>query len=149
MRNRPPALPALRVGIPARWAASGCARLPCSSPMRAGGAGPPRPGAVPAPGDWAADKCRELPGVPGELAFAARPRLAAAMLQRARGAGMPARWVAAGEVYGGRDLRTRIRELGYDYAIAVPAGHRVTTPAGRLTVTSLLDRLPADDQLIP
>jgi SRSO17 transposase len=55
---------------------------------------------------------------------------------------MPARRVAAGEVYGGRDLRTRIRELGYDYAIAVPASHRVTTPAGRFTVTSLLDRLP-------
>ena len=55
---------------------------------------------------------------------------------------MPARWVAADEVYGGRDLRTRIRELGYDYAIAVPASHRVSTPAGRFTVTSLLARLP-------
>ena len=64
------------------------------------------------------------------------------MLERAREAGMPARWVAADEVYGGRDLRTRIRELGYDYAIAVPASHRVTTPAGRFTVTSLLGRLP-------
>ena len=95
------------------------------------------------PRDWAADdERRELTGVPDELAFATKPQLAAAMLERAREAGMPARWVAADEVYGGRDLRTRIRELGYDYAIAVPASHRVTTPAGRFTVTSLLDRLP-------
>ena len=50
--------------------------------------------------------------------------------------------VAADEVYGGHDLRSRIRELGYDYAVAVPASHRVTTPAGRFTATSLLARLP-------
>jgi hypothetical protein len=36
----------------------------------------------------------------------------------------------------------RIRELGYDYAVAVPASHRVTTPAARFTATSLLARLP-------
>ena len=64
------------------------------------------------------------------------------MLERAREAGMPARWVAADEVYGGHDLRSRIRELGYDYAVAVPASHRVTTPAGRFAATSLLARLP-------
>jgi len=86
------------------------------------------------PRDWAADdERRELTGVPDELAFATKPQLAAAMLERAREAGMPARWVAADEVYGGRDLRTRIRELGYDDAIAVPASHRVTTPADRWT----------------
>lgn len=55
---------------------------------------------------------------------------------------MPARQVAADEVYGGRDLRTRIRELGYGYAVAVPASHRVTTPAGRFTASSLVARLP-------
>jgi len=93
--------------------------------------------------DWAADdERRELTGVPDELVFATKPQLAATMLERAREAGMPARWVAADEVYGGRDLRTRMRELGYDYAVAVPASHRVTTPAGRFTITSLLARLP-------
>jgi SRSO17 transposase len=93
--------------------------------------------------EWAADdERRELTGVPDELAFATKPQLAAAMLERARAAGIPARWVAADEVYGGRDLRTRIRELGYDYAVAVPASHRVATPAGRFTAASLLARLP-------
>ena len=64
------------------------------------------------------------------------------MLEPAREAGMPARWVAADEVYGGCDIRTRIRELGCGYAVAVPASHRVTTPAGRFTATALLARLP-------
>jgi SRSO17 transposase len=64
------------------------------------------------------------------------------MLERARKAGIPARWVSADEVYGGRDLRTRIREVGYDYTVSVAASHRVTTPAGRSAVTSLLARLP-------
>jgi hypothetical protein len=35
------------------------------------------------------------------------------MLERAREVGIPARQVAADEVYGGHDLRIRIRELGY------------------------------------
>uniref|UniRef100_UPI003D71F0BE IS701 family transposase n=1 Tax=Actinacidiphila sp. bgisy167 TaxID=3413797 RepID=UPI003D71F0BE len=95
------------------------------------------------PKDWAADdERRELTGVPDELVFATKPELAAGMLARARAAGLPARWVAADEVYGGRELRYRMRELGYDYAIAVPAGHHVTTPAGRFSVTALLARLP-------
>ncbi len=85
---------------------------------------------------------RELTGVPDELAFAIKLQLAATMLERARKAGIPARWVAADEVYCGHDLRIRIRELGYDYAVAVPASHRVTTSAGRFTATSLLARLP-------
>ena len=81
--------------------------------------------------NWAADdERRELTGVPDELAFATKPQLAATMLERARQAGVPARWVAADEIYGGHDLRTRIRELGYGYAVTVPARHRVTTPAG-------------------
>ena len=42
--------------------------------------------------DWAADdERRELTGVPDELAFAAKPQLAAAMLERAHQADLPAR----------------------------------------------------------
>ena len=93
--------------------------------------------------DWAADEeRRELTGVPDGLGFATKPELAAGLLARARTSGLPARWVAADEVYGGRDLRTRIRELGYDYAIAVPASHRVTTAIGRLSATDVLAKLP-------
>ena len=92
--------------------------------------------------DWAADDERgELTGVRTNWR-PAKPQLAATMLERAREARTPARWVAADEVYGGHDLRTRIRELSYDYTVAVPASHRVTSPACRFTATSLLARLP-------
>jgi len=58
--------------------------------------------------DWAVDdERRELTGVPDELAFTTKPKLAAMMLERTREAGMPARQVAADKVYGGHDLRTR------------------------------------------
>jgi len=93
--------------------------------------------------DWAFDdERRELAGVPDEVAFATKPQQAAVMLARARAQGFPARWVAADEVYGGRDLRLCIRELGFDYAIAVPATHRVTTPAGRFDTAAVLAKLP-------
>jgi SRSO17 transposase len=93
--------------------------------------------------DWASDEeRRELTGVPDDIGFATKPELAAGLLARARMAALPARWVAADEVYAGRELRTRIRELGYDYAIAVPAGHRAATPIGRLSTTDVLAKLP-------
>ena len=93
--------------------------------------------------DWAFDdERRALAGVPDELAFATKPQQAAVLLARARAQGIPARWVAADEVYGGRDLRLRIRELGFDYAIAVPATHRVSTPAGRFETAAVLAKLP-------
>lgn len=87
-------------------------------------------------------KTSSLAKVPDELAFATKPQQAAAMLTRARAQGFPARWVAADEVYGGRDLRLRIRELRFDYAIAVPATHRVSTPAGRFETPAVLAKLP-------
>ena len=93
--------------------------------------------------DWAGDdERRELAHVPGELCFATKPQLAAMLLERARDLGLPARWVAADEVYGGCDLRMRMRELGYDYTVAVPSGHYVTTRAGRFTAAALAARLP-------
>ncbi len=93
--------------------------------------------------DWAGDdERRELAHVPDELCFATKPQLAAMLLERARDLGLPARWVAADEVYGGRDLRMRIRELGYDYTMAVQSDHYVTTRAGRFTAAALTARLP-------
>ncbi|MEY9996993.1 SRSO17 transposase [Streptomyces sp. V4I8] len=92
---------------------------------------------------WAADEERRLlTHVPDETLFATKPQLAAAMLQRVRALGIPARWLAGDEVYGGRELRRHARALGLDYALAVRADHRVTTPAGRFTATELAARLP-------
>ncbi|MEN8654564.1 transposase [Streptomyces sp. 21So2-11] len=93
---------------------------------------------------WAADdERRELAGVPDETAFATKPQLAGDMLEAAHASGIRTTWVAADEVYGGRELRARIRTLGYGYAIAVPTSHRVTTPGGgKSKVTALLERVP-------
>lgn len=95
-------------------------------------------------GDWAADdERRELTGVPDTTGFATKPQLAGDMLEGAHAAGIRAGWVAADEVHGGRELRARIRALGYGYAIAVPTSHSVTTPGGGKTkVAVLLERVP-------
>ncbi|WP_258382861.1 IS701 family transposase [Streptomyces sp. NTH33] len=96
------------------------------------------------PACWAEDEERRLlRHVPDEIGFATKPQLAAAMLQRARDLGIPARWFAGDEVYGGLELRRTARSLGFDYALAVKADHRVTTGAGRFTVTALAAKVPA------
>ena len=59
------------------------------------------------PKEWAEDSARrEEVGVPEEVRFATKGKLAKKMLKRALGAGVPARWVVADTVYGtARGLR--------------------------------------------
>jgi SRSO17 transposase len=65
------------------------------------------------PADWAADEeRRELAGVPDEVVFATKPELAGRLLRHARDRGVRAAFTVGDEVYGGLDLRRRIRELG-------------------------------------
>jgi SRSO17 transposase len=53
------------------------------------------------PEEWAEDKeRRERAGVPEEIGFVTKPKLARGMLQRAFGAGVEAAWVVADSVYG-------------------------------------------------
>ncbi|MGH3782441.1 MAG: IS701 family transposase, partial [Pseudonocardiaceae bacterium] len=53
------------------------------------------------PKSWTSDPARcAAAGVPDDVGFATKPRLAATVLGRALDAGVPARWVAADEVYG-------------------------------------------------
>jgi SRSO17 transposase len=98
-------------------------------PSTSGRTGPPTKNAV-------------LTGVPDDIEFATKPQLAAAMLQRVRDLGIPARWLAGDEVYGGHELRRTARTLGFDYVLAVRADHRVDTAVGRLAVTELAARVP-------
>ena len=81
------------------------------------------------PKGWAADEeRRELAGVPDEVEFATKPQLAAAMLTHAHAhaRGFGAGFVAGDEVYGGRDLRRTVRDLGMGYVMAVKHDHTVT-----------------------
>ncbi|RYC28781.1 IS701 family transposase [Lichenibacterium minor] len=54
------------------------------------------------PKDWAKDRLRRAEArIPDELAFATKPMLGLAMLERARAAGVPFAWVTGDSVYGG------------------------------------------------
>ena len=51
------------------------------------------------PEEWAADdERRRVAGVPGDVAFATKPKLGRALLERAVAAGVPGAWVAADSV---------------------------------------------------
>ena len=69
------------------------------------------------PEGWAGDADRRAgAGVPGGVTFTTKPKLGAAMLERALDAGVPCAWVAGDSVYGAdRALRrrTEARRRGY------------------------------------
>ncbi|WP_331751137.1 IS701 family transposase (plasmid) [Streptomyces globisporus] len=99
--------------------------------------------------EWTADEERRLlTHVPDGLTFATKPQLVADMLTRARGLGVPARWLAGDEVYGSRELRLTARALGFDHALAVRCDHRVDTAIGRTSVTDLATRVPRKNWML-
>jgi SRSO17 transposase len=88
------------------------------------------------PEDWCSDlPRRHAAHIPETVRFATKPELAQRMVQRARAAGLPIRWVVADTVYGHcPDLRLWLEEQGYAYALAVPSTEVVCvqTKAGLL-----------------
>jgi len=73
------------------------------------------------PASWAEDRdrCREA-GIPHDVEFATKPRLAQAMLARALDAGVPFAWFTADEVYGqAKYLRRWLEERGVAYVMAI------------------------------
>jgi SRSO17 transposase len=80
------------------------------------------------PAGWAGDPGRRAEaGVPAAVAFATKPRLGAAMLERALDAGVPCAWVTGDSVYGAdRALRRGIEARGgLGYVLAVTSGQRL------------------------
>jgi len=77
------------------------------------------------PSVWADDpERRREAGVPKEVTFATKPQLARQMLERALGAGVPARWVTADEGYGDdSDLRRWLEGQNQAYVLAVSSNH--------------------------
>ena len=84
---------------------------------------------------------RELAGIPGEVLFATKPQLAGEMLERAHAAGIRAAFAAGDEVYGGHELRRRIRRLGMGYVLAVRANHTLATSPGHTVTAAAAARL--------
>jgi SRSO17 transposase len=79
------------------------------------------------PEGWAKDAGRRAgAGVPAAVAFATKPKLGAAMLERALDAGVPCAWVTGDSVYGAdRALRRRIEARRRGYVLGVTSGQRL------------------------
>jgi len=97
------------------------------------------------PRSWSEDpdRCGGAGIPPDRRGFATKPTLAAALIDRAVQAKVPAAWVAGDEVYGADPrLRAAIRGHRLGCVLAISANRRVPTGAGPIRV----DALPA---LIP
>ena len=81
------------------------------------------------PKEWAEDpERRAAAGVPEAVAFRTKPRLALEMIERALDAGVPAKWVAADEVYGSDGkLRRALEARDQAYVLAVRSNEKPTT----------------------
>jgi SRSO17 transposase len=79
------------------------------------------------PEGWAADPGRRAgAGVPGGVTFTTKPKLGAAMLDRALDAGVPCAWVTGDSVYGADGtLRRRIEARRRGYVLGVTSGQRL------------------------
>lgn len=85
------------------------------------------------PKEWATDvERRSEAGVPEEVQFATKPRLAQKMLERALQAGVPCKWVTADEVYGGdRHLRIWLEQQEQAFVLAVTSNEPLWCDIGR------------------
>lgn len=86
------------------------------------------------PEEWIGDAARRRrAGIPEDIAFATKPKLGRAMLERAVAAGVPCAWVTADSVYGGdHALRLWLERRPIGYVLAVTSGQRA--PMGFATV---------------
>jgi SRSO17 transposase len=82
------------------------------------------------PESWTQDRPRcDAAGIPKETAFATKPRLAEAMLERAFAAGVPARWVTGDAVYGSnRAFRAWLLSEQRAFVLAVRSDEPLALP---------------------
>jgi SRSO17 transposase len=80
------------------------------------------------PKAWTDDPARmKAAHVPEKTAFATKPALAVAMIERAIAAAMPFAWVAADSVYGVGAVEGTLRRAGKGYVLGVASNHSVTS----------------------
>jgi SRSO17 transposase len=92
------------------------------------------------PAAWAKDGARRREArIPPATAFATKPKLGLAMLERARQAGLAFAWITGDSVYGADSaIRRWAEQHRYGYVLAVTSGQHV----GQRPVTSWLKGLP-------
>ena len=84
------------------------------------------------PKAWAHDLSRRTGAhVPAEVAFATKPQLARAMMERAIAAGVPFAFVAADSVYGVGDIEMALRRAGKGYVLGVKGDSRFNSWVGK------------------
>jgi SRSO17 transposase len=97
------------------------------------------------PQSWAEDRdrCRAA-GIPDDVGFATKPRLAQQMLQRAIDAGVPFAWFTADEVYGqAKYLHAWLEERDVAYVLAIKRNDTFTTPGGEQRADALIAAISA------
>ncbi len=94
------------------------------------------------PKTWTEDPARMAAAhVPGGTAFATKPGLAVAMIERAVAAGVPFAWVAADSVYGVGDVETALRRAGRGYVLGVNANHQFRSWQGKPPVAGTAEAI--------
>jgi SRSO17 transposase len=98
------------------------------------------------PKKWAQDIDRRTEaGVPEEVRFANKLKLAKGMLKRAFEADVPASWVVADSFYGrSHDFRSWLEKQERPYAVMVPKTNAVRYGGRRKKIERLVERLPED-----
>jgi len=94
------------------------------------------------PQAWAgAEERRRVAWVPEAVAFATKPKLALAMLERALDAGVPCAWVTGDSVYGADSaIRRCLERRRIGYVLAVTSGQRLFPG----TVSDWVEEVPGD-----
>jgi SRSO17 transposase len=98
------------------------------------------------PERWTADRVRcQQAGIPEQVEFHTKPRLARMMLERALDAKLPAAWVTADEVYGGDSrLRRWLEERDVPHVLAVSCKQSLVSGLFRFErADQLAARIPA------
>jgi SRSO17 transposase len=97
------------------------------------------------PRSWTDDPERmQAAGVPNQVGFATKPKLATAMICRALDLGVPAAWVTGDEVYGANPgLRAELEARQIGYVLAVACDHPVGFGGTTQRADALLRQVPA------
>src|SRR5438132_2584472 len=97
------------------------------------------------PEEWTVDRvrCREA-GIPDEVGFATKGKLAPRMLVRAFAAEVPAKWVVGDTVYSYDEMCSWLEEQGRNYVLAVPETHTVWIAGHPQPVGLVAALLPAE-----
>jgi SRSO17 transposase len=102
------------------------------------------------PKDWAQDqRGRQRAAIPPSVAFATKPQLAKAMIERAITAHVPFSWVTGDSIYGGdRKLRLFLEEQDCSFVLGIPCNEALWAMTERgprqVKAQTLMQQLPKD-----